>query len=264
MSALWKHALRYAVVAMALGAAARPATGQDVLRVAAASDLQTVFPALVRRFETETGITVTVSFGSSGNFFAQIQNGAPFDVFVSADIDYPRQLGASGHADPATLYVYATGRIVLWTRKDTGVDVKRGLEVLRDPKVRRIAIANPLHAPYGRAAVAVLKGQQLYEVVEPKLVLGENISQTAQLADSGNAQAAIIALSLALGPALQASGSYAEIPASGHPPIRQAAIVVSASKSKQAARRFLTYLRGTEAQAMLRRFGFAPGAARPG
>jgi molybdate transport system substrate-binding protein len=241
---------------------AQPAPGQtSALTIAAASDLQAVFPELVGRFERETGVPVTVTFGSSGNFFAQIQNGAPFDLYFSADVDYPRQLAGSGHADAATLLEYATGRIVLWTRKDSGIDVTRGLSVLRDATVRRIAIANPLHAPYGRAAVAAMRRENVYDAVQRKLVLGENISQAAQLADSGNADAGIIALALALGPALRGSGTYVEIPATAHPPIEQAAIVVSASKNKEAARRFLDYMRGAQAQAALRRFGFAPGAA---
>lgn len=228
------------------------------LTVAAASDLQTALPELVARFEQAAGLRVRVTYGSSGNFFAQIQHGAPFDVFLSADVDYPRQLVASTHADAASLYEYATGRLVLWTRKDSGVDVTRGLSVLRDARVRRIAIANPLHAPYGRAAVAALQREQLYDAVKDKLVLGENISQTAQLADSGNAQVGIIALSLALGPALRASGTYVEIPANAHPPIQQAAVVLASSKNRDAAARFLAYLRSAEAQATLRRFGFAP------
>ena len=233
------------------------ARGQsDVLTIAAASDLQTVFPELVRRFERESGVRVTVSFGSSGSFFAQIQNGAPFDLFLSADIDYPRRLGASGHADAVTLYEYAKGRIVLWTRKDSGIDIHRGLSVLRDARVRRIAIANADVAPYGRAAVAALRSEKLYEAVQRKLVQGENISQTAQLADSGNADVAILAHSLAAGPALTASGTFVEIPAATHPPIEQGAVIVTASKSKDAARRFLAYLRRSEAQATLRRFGF--------
>jgi molybdate transport system substrate-binding protein len=232
------------------------------LTVAAASDLQTAFPELASRFERDTGIQVTVSFGSSGTFFAQIQNGAPFDLFLSADIDYPRRLGRSGYADSATLYQYATGRLVLWTRKDSGIDIRRGLAVVRDARVRRLAIANPNFAPYGRAAVAALRSEKLYDAVHGKLVQGENISQTAQLADSGNADAAILAHSLAIGPSLTASGVYVEIAETSHPPIEQGAILVSASKHKDLARRFLAYLRGTDAHAILRRFGFTTAGAQ--
>jgi molybdate transport system substrate-binding protein len=231
------------------------------LTIAAAADLQTVFPHLVSGFERATGMTATVTFGSSGNFFAQIQNGAPYDVYFSADIDYPRRLAESGYADANTLYEYATGRIVLWTRKDSGIDVKRGLGILREARVRRIAIANPVVAPYGRAAVAALRSEKLYDAVQSKLVQGDNIAQTAQLADSGNADVAILAHSLALGDALSASGTYVEIPTSAHPPIEQGAIVISASKKRAAAERFLAYMKGAEAQAILRKYGFTSATA---
>jgi molybdate transport system substrate-binding protein len=236
----------------------REAQGGQTLTVAAASDLQSVFPELAGRFERETGARVTISFGSSGNSFAQIQNGAPFDLYFSADIDYPRQLVKSGHAEAASLYAYAVGRIVLWTRKDRGIDVTRGLSVLRDARVRRIAIANPQHAPYGRAAVAALRHENLYDSVQPRLVLGENISQTAQLVDSGNADVGIIALALALGSALRASGTYVVIPATAHAPIEQAAVVISASKNKAIARRFLAFVQQPSARELLQRFGFTP------
>ena len=227
------------------------------ITVAAASDLQAAFPELASRFEREAGTKVTVSFGSSGNFLAQIQNGAPFDLYFSADIDYPRQLVKSGHAEANSLHEYAVGRIVLWTRKDRGIDVTRGLPALRDARIRRIAIANPQHAPYGRAAVAALRHENLYDAVQGKLVLGENISQTAQLVDSGNADVGVIALALALGPALRATGIYTEIPATFHPPLVQAAVVISASRNKVAGREFLTFVKQPGARALLQRFGFA-------
>ena len=171
------------------------------LAIAAASDLQSALPELVKAFEKQAPATVAVSFGSSGTLFAQIQNGAPFDLFFSADVEYPRQLIARGHADASTLYEYAKGRIVVWTRRDSGIDVARGLDALTDRRVTRIAIANPALAPYGRAAVAALRQKGLYDQVQSKLVRGDNISQTAQLVESGNADVGILALSLALGPA---------------------------------------------------------------
>jgi molybdate transport system substrate-binding protein len=232
------------------------AQGGRTLTIAAASDLQTVFPELVRRFERETGTKVTVSYGSSGNFFAQIQNGAPFDLYFSADIDYPRQLATKGYGEAGSLYEYGVGRLVLWARKDRGIDVARGLPVLRDARVRRIAIASPQHAPYGRAAVAALRHEKLYDAVQARLVLGENVSQAAQLVDSGNADVGIIALSLALGSALRASGTYVEVSAAAHPPIEQAAVIVSASKNKDSARRFLEYVQQPAAKELLQRSGF--------
>jgi molybdate transport system substrate-binding protein len=233
------------------------AQGVRTLRVAAASDLQAALPDIVTRFERAAGADVTVSFGSSGNFFAQIQNGAPYDVYLSADIDYPKQLVTSGHADASSLYQYATGRLVLWTRRDSGIDVRRGLRGLTDSRVTHIAIANPKHAPYGRAAEAALRHEKVYDSIRSKLVLGENIAQTAQLAESGNASVGIISLSLAIGPALSARGAYAEIPASAHPPIDQAAVIVSASTNKPLANEFLTFLERADVKDHLHRFGFA-------
>src|SRR5262252_7104953 len=147
-----------------------PAAAQTSLRIAAASDLQFVLPALTARFERETHQTVDVSFGSSGNFFAQLQNGAPFDVFFSADVDYPRRLESSGLTVPGTLVEYARGRIVLWSRADKRLDLTRGLAILAERSVRTIAIANPEHAPYGRAAVAALRHEQLYDSLRGKFV----------------------------------------------------------------------------------------------
>ena len=229
------------------------------LTVAAASDLQAALPEVIATFERESNATVTVSFGSSGNFFAQIQNGAPYDVYLSADIDYPKQLIATGHADASSLYQYATGRLVVWTRKDSGVDISGGLRSLTDARVMRIAIANPKYAPYGRAAEAALRYEKIYDAVRGKLVLGENISQTAQLVDSGNASVGIIALSLAVGPALRARGTYSEIPAKAHPPIDQAAVIVSASARKPLASEFLAYLKRPQVSEYLHTFGFAAG-----
>jgi molybdate transport system substrate-binding protein len=250
-------------IAIAASVVDRSVTAQRApLSVAAASDLQGVMPPLVSQFERDTDVAARVSFGSSGNFFAQIQNGAPFDVFFSADVDYPKRLIASGHADADSLYEYATGHLVMWTRADSGIDVKRGLAIVTDDRVRRIAIANPQYAPYGRAAVAALQHEQLYDKVKDKLVLGENLSQTAQFAQTGNAQVGIISLSLALGPALK-GGKYAEIPTTLHRAIQQAAVVVSGSKNKAAARQMLDYLRRPAAAKLLQRFGFAtPGTSR--
>ncbi len=239
-----------------------PATAraQDVT-VAAAADLQAALPALAARFEKETGRTVRLTFGSSGNFFAQIQNGAPFDVFLSADIDYPRRLEKAALTAPGTLTPYATGRIVLWTRNDSGIDVRRGVQALLAAGVRRIAIANPRHAPYGRAAVAALRHEGVYDRVRGRFVLGENISQAAQFVQSGNADVGIIALSSALGPALKASGTYVEIPASLHPPISQGAVVLKSARDIAAAKQFLAFLARPESVRYLEAWGFE-GPAR--
>ncbi|HTM05331.1 MAG TPA: molybdate ABC transporter substrate-binding protein, partial [Vicinamibacterales bacterium] len=229
--------------------------------VAAASDLQTVLPALAADFEKATGITAVVTFGSSGSFFAQIQNGAPFDVFMSADVDYPRRLAEAGQADKRTLYRYATGELVVWVRKDSGLDVLRGLALVRDPRVRHIAIANPMLAPYGRAAVAALQSEHLYDAVRDRLVRGDNISQTAQLVQSGNAEVGLLSHSTALGPSMQASGTLATVPSGMYPSIVQAAVMVSASAHRDAAQAFLQYLKSAAARKTLAAFGFGPPPA---
>ena len=234
----------------------RRAMAQE-LRVAAASDLQAALPAIAARFEKDTGQRVALTFGSSGNFSTQIENGAPFDVFMSADIDYPKRLEQAGLAERGSLYAYATGRLVLWSRNDSGIDIKQGLAVLADARVRRIAIANPAHAPYGRAAIAAIRHEGLYDRVQSKFVRGENISQTAQFAQSGNADAGLIALALALSPAMKSAGSYVEVPSASYPPIEQAAVVVASSKQKALATRFVESLKQPSTQALLRQSGFA-------
>jgi molybdate transport system substrate-binding protein len=226
------------------------------LTVAAASDLQSALPAIAAQFEKDTGHRVALIFGSSGNFFTQIQNGAPFDVLLSADIDYTKRLEGSGQAERGSLYEYATGHLVLWTRSDSGIDVRRGLTVLTDVRVRHVAIANPEHAPYGRAAVAALRHEQLYERVQGKFVLGENISQAAQFAQSGSAEVGVLALSLALSPALKSSGTYVDIPESWYPPIEQAAVVLSSSRQKALARQFVDYLKAPASVRTLQEYGF--------
>jgi molybdate transport system substrate-binding protein len=233
------------------------------LTVAAASDLQSALPAIASQFEKATGQPVRLTFGSSGNFFTQIQNGAPFDLFLSADIDYPRRLEATGVAERGSLYQYAVGRIVLWTRSDSGIDVTRGLPALTDDRVRRIAIANPEHAPYGRAAVAALRHEGLYDRVRGKFVLGENISQAAQFADSASADVGVLALALALSPALTKSGTYFEVPESWHSPIEQGAVVLASSHQKALAGQFIAYLKTPDIVRMLAAYGFAvPRVAR--
>jgi molybdate transport system substrate-binding protein len=254
--------LAWAAVGVCLAArivGAQPAA----LTIASASDLQAVLPAIASAFEKASGAKVTLTFGSSGNFFAQIQNGAPFDVFLSADIDYPRRLEAAGQAERGSLYEYATGRIALWTRRDSSIDVSRGLAVLTDPSVKRIAVANPQYAPYGRAAVAALRHEGLYERVQSKLVFGDNISQTAQFASTGDADVGLIALSLAAGSALKTAGTFFLVPDGFHPPIEQAAIVVATSKQKALAARFVRYLATPDVQRVLEASGL-PAPRAPG
>jgi molybdate transport system substrate-binding protein len=227
------------------------------ITVAAAADLQFAFNDLAARFEKDTGKHVKLIFGSSGNFFAQIQNGAPFDLFFSADIDYPKRLEAAGLAEPGTFYPYATGKIVLWVPQESKLDLSRGLKVLLDPDIRKIAIANPEHAPYGRAAVAALRHEKIYDQVAAKFVLGENISQAASFVVSGSADAGIVALSLALAPSMKEKGKYVDVPVEEYPAIEQAAVVLKSSKNKEIARQFLAFLKTPGGQDLLRSYGFS-------
>jgi molybdate transport system substrate-binding protein len=226
------------------------------ITIAAASDLQFAMPELVRSFEQQTKARVKVSYGSSGNFFSQIQNGAPFDVYFSADIVYPQKLEAAGLTEPGTLHKYATGQLVIWVRNESRLELSKGLHVLSDPNIKKIAIANPTHAPYGRAAVAALKTEKLYEQVASRLVFGENILQTAQFVETGNADVGLIALSLAIAPAMKAKGRYVEVTSSAYPAIEQACVVVRNSRQKILARKFVDFVTGTEGKEVLNRFGF--------
>ena len=229
-----------------------------VITIAAASDLQPVLPQLVARFERQTGHTVRTTLGSSGNFLAQIRNGAPFDVFLSADIAYPAELESAGLAESGTLVPYATGTLVLWTRTGSGVDVRRGIQGLIADRVRRVAIANPDHAPYGRAAVAALRNGHIYEQVRAKLVMGENVAQAMQFVQSGNADVGFLPLSLAKSAAASVAADYATIPPALYPPIEQAGIVVRSSRNKDAARAFLKFLQQADAVTLLADAGFGP------
>ena len=185
------------IVLVVLAAAGPSLALAEDLTIAAASDLNFAFKELVAVFEKQTGHHVKLSLGSSGNFYSQIQNGAPFDLYFSADIRYPQKLEEAGYAVPGSVYRYAIGRIVLWVPTKSPVDVdKLGMDALLDPSIRKIAIANPKHAPYGRAAVAAMEHFKVYDRVKDRLVLGENISQAAQYVESGASDIGIIALSL--------------------------------------------------------------------
>jgi molybdate transport system substrate-binding protein len=255
--------LRLSVTTLIALLATRVVRAQEV-RVAAAADLKFAMAKIAAQFEKETGTRVDVTYGSSGNFFSQIQNGAPFDLFFSADVEYAKKLEAGGFAEPGTLYTYAVGQIVIWMPSSTNVDVtKRGWNSLLDAAVQKIAIANPEHAPYGRAAVAALQKAGIYEQVKAKLVYGENISQAAQFVQSGNAQAGIIAQSLAVSPGMS-DGKTWEIPAEMHSPIEQAAILLNSAKNKKAAQAFLDFVKSAAGREIFLKFGFAvPPAAKP-
>ncbi len=254
---------RVAIIAMIFLIALAPAVRAEELTVAAAADLTFALKDVAASFERQSGNRVRISYGSSGNFFSQISNGAPFDVFFSADVKYPDKLAGAGLVEPGTLYEYASGRIVIWVPARSPIELGRGLDALLAPEVHKIAIANPEHAPYGRAAVAALRHQGIYDRVAGKLVMGEDISQTAQFVQSGNADAGIIALSLALAPAMKERGRYAMIPPDDYPPIVQAAVVIRSSKHKRLARSFIEFMKEPETVTMMRQYGFIqPSAAQ--
>jgi molybdate transport system substrate-binding protein len=233
-----------------------PLFAQEI-KVAAAADLNYAMKDLASRYEQKTGNKVALSFGASGNFYSQISNGAPYDVFFSADLDYVKKLAAAGKIDNASVRTYAIGHLVLWVPNSSKLDPQKlKMDVLIDPSVKKISIANPEHAPYGRAAVAALEFFQIKGLVQDKLVLGENISQAAQFVQSGNAQAGLIAVSLAVSPAMKNDGKYWEVPQDAYPEIQQGVGILTASKSKQAAQTFLDYISSPEGKAVLEQYGF--------
>lgn len=236
---------------------AASASAQEIT-VAAAADMSGALPELAAAYTKKTGQAVKVSFGASGNLTNQIRNGAPFDIFFSADEQYPQQLISDGLALKDTLYRYAIGRLVLWVPNDSPLDLsKLGIKALLDPAVKKISIANPATAPYGRAAEAALRHFGIYDQVSSRLVVGENVSQAAQFVDSGNAQAGLIALSHAVAPALKDKGRYWTVPLDAYPTLNQAAVVLARSKQQDAARKFLEFLRSPEATSLLTSYGFS-------
>ncbi len=226
------------------------------ITVAAAADLQFAMQDIAARFQKETGKTVKLIYGSSGNFFQQIPNGAPFDMFFSANLDYAKRLETAGLTEPGSYYQYARGKIVIWVPKESKLDLSSGMQALLDPSVKKIAIANPLHAPYGQAAVAAMQKENIYEKVKDKFVLGENIAETASFVVSGSADVGIVALSLALSPNMKEKGRYTEVPTVEYPPIEQGCVILGSSKNKETARQFLSFVKTGAIADVLRSYGF--------
>lgn len=237
-----------------------PVKAGEVL-VAAAADLNFAMKEMIGPFEKQTGYRVKLSFGSSGNFHSQIINGAPYDMFFSADLSYPRKLESAGLGEPGTLFVYAIGQIVLWVPNRSTIDLThRGMQALSDPSIRKVAVANPVHAPYGRAAVATMEYAKIYERIRSKLVSGESVLQAAQFVQSGAADIGIIPLSLALAPVMRQSGRYWVIPSDTYPKIEQGALILKRARQNgnlAAAQAFLDWVRSREGRDVLVRFGFA-------
>lgn len=243
---MFPSSFRWALLLLAVVLAPAAAAQQAPLRIAAAADLATC----VDRLNAASGTGASASIGASGSFYAQIKNGAPYDVFLSADTDYPRALADAGLADPASLFVYAHGRLALWAATP-GVRVDSGLRLLADPAIRRIAIANPEVAPYGKAARAALQRAGLWEQIRDKLVFGENIAQTMQFVESGNAQVGLVSAAHLVG---RPAGWL--LPADAYPPIEQGAILTRRGSSNPQAAAYLGFLRSDKGRALLAGCGF--------
>jgi molybdate transport system substrate-binding protein len=253
-----KRALALATLAVLVTATPASARGPErTLSVAAAANLKIAMQALKEGFEAERpGVEVAVTTGASGNFLAQIQNGAPFDVFFSADREYAQKLVAAGLGSGDGEVVYAIGTLVVWTPKGSAIALEeKGLAALTVPAVKRIAIANPAVAPYGRAAEAALRAANLLDLLKDRLVLGQNVSQAAQFAQSGAADAAFIPRSLTFSPELR-DGRVYTVPASSYPALQQSAVVLRAARSPALAKAFVEFVTGTKGRAILTQYGY--------
>jgi molybdate transport system substrate-binding protein len=229
---------------------------QKQLQLACAADLQPVMPTLAAAYEHATGVHLVTAFGSSATLAQQLANGAPQDVFLSADTAHPQQLVSSGVAlSPVT--PYAHGVLVLWARTDSPLQPIT-LNTLKSPRLTRLAIANPTHAPYGLAAQQALQHMGLYAQLQPKLAIAENIGQTAQFAESGNAQAGLISLTIASSAHFRQIGRFVPIPPDAYAPIQQSAVILKSSKQQQLARQFLDWLTSPAIQQQLKSFGLDP------
>jgi len=253
--------LNRVVVAFMLSTGLPVCFGKTPLRVAAAADLEPVLPKILTQFEQSTGIDAETTYQASAALTAQIQNGAPFDLFLSADLSYPKRLIDAGLADSSAPVTYASGTLVLWARKDSKLPPP-SIELLRNPGLRRLAVANPDRAPYGRAAVSTLTSLKIYDAIKSRLVTAQNIAQAAQFVDSGNADAGLISLTSALTPRLSESGTYFVLPRDLYPPIDQGAVVLKGSSQRTEAHKLLDYLLSAPVQAQLAKAGLTPVRAK--
>jgi molybdate transport system substrate-binding protein len=228
------------------------------LAVAAAADLQFALVEVKGAFaKAHPDVDLAVTYGSSGNFYTQLVNKAPFDLFLSADLGYPRKLVEAGLADGATEFIYSRGHLVLWVPKASPIPLEQlGMQALLHPAAKKVAIANPRFAPYGRAAEAALTKLGLLVAVQPRLVFGENIGQTAQFVQTGAADIGILALSLAKAPVMAASGRYWEVPEDAYPPLDQGGVILNHARNRADALAFRDFLRSPAGMEILRRYGF--------
>ena len=248
-----------AVVLMTLtGCQATNPVNATRLTVAAASDLKFALDETIGQFKKSNPATdIRPIYGSSGSFYTQIRNGAPFDMFLSADAEYPDKLRDDGFAIEGTEFEYAIGRLVVWAKRESLLEVEqKGMDVLADARVMKIAIANPEHAPYGRNAVEAMRRLGVYDRIQDRFVFGENVSQALEFVESGAAQAGVIAMSLAVAPTIQPRGKYWEIPLSAYPRMDQVGVILRTASNRQAADRFRAFILSDEGRAIFKRFGF--------
>lgn len=245
-------------LALTLGAQLRAQTGPTPVAIAAAGDLRGVLEEIKTVFEAKhPAVQLQLSYGASGSLTAQIQQGAPFDVFLAADTGFPEQVQKAGLTTPEAPFPYATGSLTLWVRKDLNLDPgKDGLKILLNPSVKKVSTANPQVAPYGRAGEAALRQAGLYDAVKSRLVFADNIAQAAQFLQAGSAEAGLISFSQASNPALQKTGVIWRIPSEAYPPLRQAGVILKRTSSLEQARAFRAFLIGPEGQAILAKHGF--------
>jgi molybdate transport system substrate-binding protein len=237
----------------------KTAGSKEPIKVAAASDLAFAFKEVGKEFEAKTGHPVTFTFGSTGQLAKQISEGAPYDVFAAANASFVDDVVKAEACDGATKAMYARGRIVVWSKKSGGVPAPKTLAELTDPRFVKIAIANPEHAPYGKAAKQALEAAGVWDAVQPKIVFGENIQQTLKFAQTGNTEVAFAALSLAL---VSEDGVYFLVDEALHKPIDQALVVCKHGNSAAVGRQFAAFVSSEQGRSIMKRFGFLlPGEA---
>ncbi|BFU91137.1 MAG: Molybdate-binding protein ModA [Nitrospira sp.] len=232
--------------------AVTPASAEQVL-VAVAANFASPFHEVAMEFEESTGHYVQVAVGSSGNFFAQIKNGAPFDVFFSADMERPKRLEEEGFGVKDSRFTYAIGRVVLWS---PSTDLVKGEHTLRSKNFTRLAMVNPKTAPYGLAAMQAMQKLELWEILQPHIVMGENLGQTIGFVESGNAQLGFVALSQVMDPKVKGKGSHWHVPYNLHEPIKQDVILLTKGKDNPAAKALIEFIRGPQAKPIIERYGY--------
>lgn len=254
----WVFAFLPILMMIGCSRATAPSSPTRILRIAAASDLRFAMEELETSFQERRGqVEFRVSFGSSGNLFTQLSQDAPFDLFLSADIALPQELTAMGKADASDLFPFCQGHLVVWIRNDSPLPIEsKQHEILTDERVRRISVANPRHAPYGRAAMSAIEHLGWADQLRDRWVIADNVAQAAQFVESGSADVGIIARSLASAPAMQAKGRFVPLPTDASPPLVQGGLIMKQCVDRPTAEAFRDFLLSADARAILTRYGF--------